>query len=285
MRSRAWARVLGMVAWFCFTSESTCTMNVISVLNTKGGVGKTVTTIHLGASLAARGQRVMLIDIDLQHGLSTYFNAQTGGRATISDVLLRGAGIDEAMQELRDGLSLVPATAAMENAEVELSASAGSEVRLRRALNRFAADYDGGPDWVLIDCPSGYGAVTRNALIASSWMLVPINSEPASVYTAISTIAAARELAEYHERNLQLLGVVMTRWRQTNSARLTLDIARKEWGESLFETTIRQAERINDLSHAGATLHDISQSSGGDVARDYEALTGEVMQRGQTQTR
>lgn len=250
-------------------------MHTLSIINTKGGVGKTVTTVHLGAALASAGQRVLLIDIDLQHGLSTYFNIDAGSGSTISDVIMRGVPVEEAAQVVRENLLIVPATAAIETAEVELSGSSGSEMRLRRALNRYAADCEDAADWVLIDCPSGYGALTRNALTASRGMIVPVNSEPASAHCAASTIAAARELAEYHERDLALVGVLMTRFRNTNSARATLALARAQWGQAVFETTIRQAERINDLGHTGETLSE----AGGAVASDYAALAQEVVQR------
>lgn len=256
-------------------------MQVLSIINTKGGVGKTVTTVHLGAALASEGHSVLLIDIDLQHGLSTYFDVDTGGRGTVTDVVMRGVPVEEAAQPVRENLLILPATSAIETAEVELSGSSGSEMRLRRALNRYATDNEDAADWVLIDCPSGYGALTRNALTASRGMIVPVNSEPASAHCAASTIAAARELAEYHERELQLVGVLMTRFRNTNSARATLALAQAQWGPAVFETTIRQAEKINDLGHTGETLSEV----GGAVATDYRTLAREVLQRVQAQTR
>lgn len=251
-------------------------MNIISIINTKGGVGKTVTTVHLGAALARLGRRVLLIDIDLQHGLTTYFDIDTTGAPTTTDVLLDGAAIEDAARQLRDNLFAVPATAQMESTENELTMGAGGEVRLRRAFRRLLEN-DCAFDYVLIDCPSGYGTVTRNALLASRWLLVPVNSEPASYHTAIATIGAAGELAEYHDHSLQVLGVLITEFRATNAARTVVESARAEWNDKVFDATIRRAEKINDLGIIGQTLSD--GSKGGSVAHDYEALACEVEAR------
>ena len=258
-------------------------MQVLSIVNTKGGVGKTVTTVHLGSALARAGCRVLLFDIDLQHGLSTYFRVGTPG-VTSAQVLVNGEPIADAALDLRERLSLVPATSAMEGAESELIGASGGEVRLRRALRRFASESRGSgrelPDWVLIDCPSGWSTVTRNALLASDAMIVPVNSEPASIHTAIATIGAAGELGEMHDHDIKLLGVLLTRFRQTNVARGVAQAAQSQWGDRLFATRIRQAERVNELAISGEAIGDISEASGGVVASDYTALAQEVMQRG-----
>lgn len=243
---------------------------IISIINSKGGVGKTVTCVHLGAALAGAGHRVLLIDVDMQHGLTNYFNLDTGG-VTTTDVLLRGANISEAAQEVRSGLRCVPASSAMERAEVELSTLPGGELRLRRALKNFDD-----ADFVLIDCPSGWGAVTRNALLASGAYVVPVNSEPQSITCAVDTEAGARELGAFYDDAPALLGVLLTRFRQTNSARAVESQTVRLWGKAVFETRIRQAERVNDLSIRRETASDLAS---GVVGEDYESLAREVIAR------
>ncbi len=258
-------------------------MKIVSIINTKGGVGKTVTAVHLGSALAHAGARVLLFDIDLQHGLTTYFRAVPEG-PTSAQVLVDGEPIEDALIPLRERLQLVPATSEMEGAEGELIGASGGEVRLRRALRRFISDARGSgrdlPDWVLIDCPSGWSTVTRNALLASHAMIVPVNSEPASIHTAVATIGAAGELGEMHDHEISLLGVLLTRFRTTNVARAVAQAAQSQWGDKLFGTRIRQAEKINELSISGDTIADLSQARQVGVAADYADLAREVIARG-----
>ena len=258
-------------------------MKIISIINTKGGVGKTVTAVHLGAALARAGHRVLLFDIDLQHGLTTYFRVETGA-VTASQVLVDGESIEDAQVALRDNLALVPATSDMEGAESELIGASGGEVRLRRAFRRFAGECASAgrelPEFVLIDCPSGWSTVTRNALLVSQAMIVPVNSEPASIHTAVATIGAVGELGEMHDHGIALLGVLLTRFRPTNLARAVAQAAQDQWGERVFRTRIRQAERVNELALSGDTTSDVSSSFGGGVAQDYALLAQEVIARG-----
>lgn len=255
---------------------------IISIVNTKGGVGKTVTAVNLGAALAAQGKRVLLLDVDLQGGLSQYLGADVSG-ATTADVLSGGAGIEEATQQVRPNLFLIPATASMEGAEVELSGASGGEVRLRRAFKRWAQFRRGAElpdyDFVFIDCPSGWGAVTRNALLASNAIIVPVNSEPAAVFNAVSTVASARELGEYHDHEILLLGVLLTRFRSTNAAKFIEEQAHETWGDLVFGSKIRQAERINELAMSQETLSDVGAKASGPVGADYAALAREVCER------
>lgn len=248
---------------------------IISVVNTKGGVGKTVTAINLGAALAARGERVLLVDVDMQAGLTNHFGFEPEAGLSSADVLAGAAGLEECAAEVRENLFVVPATPDIERSERTLTGASGAEVRLRRAFKEFmrsGADFP----FVLIDCPSGWGPVTRNAILASNAMLVPLNCEPAAITCAVSTIAEAKELAEYHDHEIELLGVLLTRFRGTNAARAVEAKSQKLWGAKIFDARIRQAERVNELAFRGETASD---GKHGHVSQDYELLAGEVIAR------
>ena len=250
-------------------------MNIICTINTKGGVGKTVTTINLGAALAARGIGVLLLDVDLQAGLASHFNLESD--MTSADVLSGGAGLEECAIEVRENLWVVPGAPDLERVERELTGANGGEVRLRRAFKRYQADAaNNAVRVVLIDCPSGWGAVTRNAVLAASQMLVPLNSEPASVWNGISTVAAARELADFHDHEIELLGVVLTKHRQTNAAKAVATQAQREWSDLVFDAHIRQTEQVNELAFSGATGADGKASK---VGEDFGILASEVASR------
>jgi chromosome partitioning protein len=256
---------------------------IVSVINTKGGVGKTVTTVHLGAALAQAGHEVLLLDMDLQHGLTNYLDVEIDEQPTMSDVLLKRATMSEATRLVREKLSIVPATMKMEETERQLSSVSGGEVRLRLAMK---AHRESGfqPDFVFADCPSGWGMVSRNAVLASDAFIVPINSEPAAYENAGLTIAAVADLDSYHERNTQLLGVLLTCYRQTNPAQAVESASEQEWGKTIFTTRIRRAEKVNELAITRKTMSDVRKRQAGGVGADYAALAGEVIARCQTKT-
>jgi chromosome partitioning protein len=245
---------------------------VYSILNVKGGCGKTITTFNLGAALAMMGWKVLLFDIDLQGGLTSHFNLDPNPAFTSAAVLSRAVGLEECILPLRDNLYIVPATNAVEAAERSLTGASGGEVRLRNAFKHADLDFD----FIFIDCPSGWGPVTRNAVLASQGMIVPINSEPAAITLAVSTIAEAQELAEYHDHNIDLMGVLLTRYRGTNSARTVEASALKIWDDMVFSTRIRQTERINELAFHSATTSD---GKHGYASEDHESLAKEFLAR------
>ncbi len=257
-------------------------MKIISVCSTKGGVGKTITTVHLGAALAQAGHATLLIDIDLQHGLTSYFNRPVKGLTT-SHVLVDNARIDDAACQVRDNLFLIPATEEMERTEVTLLTRGGGELFLRRAIRQFCSESEHLEiplfDFVLIDCPSGWGAVTRNAILASNGMIIPVNSEPAAYTNAIDTERSARNLANVHEHQLSLCGVLLTRWREENASNAVAAKCEAQWKSDLFSTRIRQAAKVNELAIRRVTAGDVSKSAGGAVREDYQALANEVVER------
>lgn len=249
-------------------------MKTISLCNLKGGVGKTVTTVHLGASLAALGHRVLLIDVDLQNGLTKYFDIGDIEYST-SDVLLGDCAIGDATRQVRERLSVIPSTKEMERAEYELTTAPAGELRLRRVLRHLATQDE--YDFVFLDCPSGWGTVTRNALLSSDALIVPINSEQAARDCAHDTIEGARLLCDLHEAPTPQISVLLTRLRASNAARAVVSQTVADWGDAVYTTRIRQAEKINELAIRRAALGDVSSAEMGGVGEDYRALAKEVL--------
>lgn len=249
-------------------------MTTISVCNLKGGVSKTVTCIHLGAALARRGKKVLLIDTDLQHGLTSYFDLDVRGRITTAEILLDNQPLEAALIEVRPRLWVVPASSRMEIADKELPHLSGGDLRLRVALK--AAPHF---DYILLDCPSGWGATVRNAMLAATHLLMPINSEPAALSNAAHSEAKAREISSFFAHDLVTLGALLTCWRHTKVAGVVAAGTQRRWPEATFSARIRRTEKINELHALRETIYDRDDASILPVREDYEALTQEVISR------
>lgn len=246
----------------------------IAIINTKGGVGKTATTVHLGAALASRGLQTLLIDVDPAHGLTNYFNLAPSG-ATVADVLF-GAPLISAIEPVRDNLFLCPANSSLDEADARLTKSSGPEVRLWKALKKLKSERHF--DFVLVDCPGAWITVSRNAVFACDAAILPINCEAAAMVNAVDTIEKVRELAELHGRDV-LAWPLLTCYRASKVPRLVEELAREQWGDDLLQTRIRRAERINESGVNRETLSDLAASAAGGVGADYNELAGEIIAR------
>jgi chromosome partitioning protein len=257
-------------------------MFICATINTKGGVGKTATVVHAGAALAKKGYRVLLMDMDLRAGVTKHFQLKKqveDGAPTSSEVLVGGIGLDEACIQVRDNLFVVPASGALEATETQLSRAGGGERRLRRIVTHFRQVKPGYFDLVFLDCASGWNTISRNAIVASDGLLVPVNSESPAIVDAVETVSLATELADYNDCSVPLLGVLLNESRATNSAQTVARLAAGAWGEAVFQSRIRKAELINELAITHQTLSDLSRSAAGDVGQDYANFACEFVQR------
>jgi len=148
---------------------------IISVANQKGGVGKTTTTVNLGASLAYEGKKVLLVDIDAQGNATSGMGIRKPDvKVDIYDVLVNEVPIQEAIApSSRENLDIVPATLQLAGAEIELTSMMARESRLKTALNEIKEQYD----YIFIDCPPSLGHLTINAFTASDSILIPVQCE------------------------------------------------------------------------------------------------------------
>lgn len=258
---------------------------IIAVLNQKGGVGKTTTCVSLGAALARRGFRVLLIDMDPQANLTVHLGADFREvRNSTYSLLLGEHALGPAVRTTRDpNLRYVPATLALANAEIQLASAVGRELLLREAVEAWleddspaaAAEPRPRADFIFIDCPPSLGVLTMNALCAANEVLLPIQCEFFALQ-GVAGILESLKAVQRLNRGLRLSMVVpcMVDRRKT-LAREVLDEVEKYFGKLVTRTRIRNNVKLAEAPSHGMTIFEYDAASNG--ARDYEALAREVL--------
>ncbi|MBP1805154.1 ParA family protein [Rubellimicrobium aerolatum] len=252
---------------------------IIAVANQKGGVGKTTTAINLGAALARRDRRVLLVDLDPQGNASTGLGLAPEARKVSSfDLLLGEATPEEAAHPTANpNLLLVPATSDLSGADLELGNRQGRTGLLRGALRQPLMDALR-LDYILIDCPPSLNVLTINALVAAQSVLVPLQSEFFALEGLSQLMLTIREVRQTANPSLRIEGVALTMVdRRTSLAQMVEADARENLGDLVFQTVIPRNVRLSEApSHAQSVL-DYDPSSAG--ANAYRALAAELLAR------
>lgn len=253
---------------------------VMCVVNQKGGVGKTTTTVNLASALADGGLRVLVMDLDPQGNASTALGADHApGTQGTYEVLLDGVPIKdvEVTSPEADGLTVVPATVDLAGAELQLVGMVGREQRLARAIRTHLKTAD--VDYILFDCPPSLGLLTLNALVAASEVIIPIQTEYYAlegVSQLMNTIAVVqREL----NPDLDLSTVVLTMFdaRTKLSAQVAREV-RRHFEAQTLNAQIPRSVRIAEAPSYGQTLLQFDPSSAG--AKAYWRAAQEIATRG-----
>jgi chromosome partitioning protein len=248
-------------------------MRVLVVSNQKGGVGKTTTAISLGAALVARGQRILIIDLDPQANATSGLGVAKNG--AIHSVLLKEQPISESVAHTDlEGLDLIPSGPDMAGAEVELVPVMAREFRLRSALRAASHLYD----TVLVDCPPSLGLLTVNALAAGDGVVIPVQCEYYALEglaQLLDTIEAVRQ--RLNER-LEVLAIVLTMEDRRN--RLSMQVieeVRSHFPKLVARTRIPRTVRLAEAPSFGKPISLYDPSSR--AAKAYDDLAREVEQR------
>lgn len=249
---------------------------VISVVNQKGGVGKTTTTINLSAYLALKGKKVLVIDLDPQgNATSGYGFDKSEIEASAYDLLINEATISEVIQSTdRKNVEMCPTNINLAGAEVELVSAMSRETILKSSLETVLDKYD----FVLIDCPPSLGLLTINALAASSGVLVPIQGEYYALEGLTQLIDTINLVKKHLNPQIGVFGVVITMY--DGRTQLTRQVAaevRKYFGEKVFDTVIPRNVRLAEAPSFGKTIAEYDPKSKGGLA--YAELAKEVIKR------
>ena len=250
---------------------------IIAVCNQKGGVGKTTTTINLGAALAERGRRVLLVDFDPQGALSVGLGIQPHDiEATIYNLLMERdvTAHDVLFKTSVAGMDLLPSNIDLSGAEVQLVHEVGREYVLGGVLKPLVPDYD----LILIDCQPSLGLLTINALACADGVLIPLECE----YFAMRGVALLMEtidkVSQRLNSKLNIDGLLATMYdSRTLHTREVLSSIVNGFGDKVFHTVINRTVRFPDATVAGEPITSFDSGSSG--ASSYRELAKEVLER------
>src|ERR1700710_2762973 len=243
---------------------------VLAVCNQKGGVGKTTTTINLGAALAEYGRRVLLVDVDPQGAVSVGlgFNPMTFD-LTVHDLLLRSDAnpADVVVKTNVDGLDLLPSNIDLSAAEVLLVSEVGREHALARALKPLLPDYD----VVLIDCQPSLGLLTVNALTAADGVVIPLECEYFALRGVALLLQTIDKVRYRLNPRLEVTGILATMHdSRTLHGRQVMDRVVEAFPDHVFHTVISRTVRFPETTAAGEPITSYAANSAG--ANSYRAL-------------
>jgi chromosome partitioning protein len=250
------------------------TQTIIAVVNQKGGVGKTTTTINVAADIASQGKKVLLVDLDPQGNASSGLGiVKDKVRATTYEVLMGGITLADAVHETHVAkLYVLPSTADLAGAEVELVNKPRREYALHDALQ------SGSYDYIFIDCPPSLGLLTINALTVANNVLIPVQAEYYALEGLSQLLNTIQAVKQATNPGLDLLGIALTMFDKRNSLSEQVEAEVKNYfGDKLFHTIIPRNVRLAEAPSYGRTIYEHDRWSKG--ARAYKSLAKEILSR------
>ena len=250
---------------------------MIAIGNQKGGVGKTTTTVNLGAALAFQGKKVLIIDMDSQGNATSGLGIERADvKQSVYEVLvdqIEAAGA--ILPTSRENLWILPSTLQLAGAEIELATADQHESRLKQAIEPIKADYD----YILVDCPPSLGQLSLNAFTASDTILIPVQCEYYALEGLSQLLNTIRLVQRTYNKNFRIEGVLLTMLdARTNLGYEVVEEVRKYFQEKVYQTIITRNVRLSEAPSYGQSVIDYDPKSRG--AEMYMDLAKEVAANG-----
>jgi chromosome partitioning protein len=246
-------------------------MSIVSVINQKGGVAKTTTSLNVAAAWAKQGKKVLLIDLDPQSSATKAVFGDRDFEKTIYDVVMGQAQAEETtVYSPQFGIDVIPAEIMLSGVDLQLAAQFGREQILRKKLDPIARDYDA----ILIDCSPSLGLMTINALMASKDIIIPICPEYFSMKGIDLILATLQNIRTGLGYKVGVRGVVITRYRDRRVAKDVIRQVREQYQLNVYTNYIPDSIAVEEAHHAHRPVNDYAPTS--PAAKAYNQLSLEL---------
>ena len=249
-------------------------LRIISIVNQKGGVGKTTSSINIASALSISGKKVLLIDLDPQGNLSQSLGIIKDTEKTIFEALKGIEDVNDIIISKNDSLDLISSNIRLSEAEIEFSTIPGREFLLKETIKKIKKKYD----YIIIDCSPSLGVLTLNALTSSKEILIPVQTQYLALQGITQLLRIIEMVKERINNNIELSGVFLTMFDKRKRLSKEIESAVSEtFDKLLFKTRIRDCVALAEAPSHALDIFKYKPESNG--ALDYKLLTQEIIKQ------
>ena len=243
---------------------------IISISNHKGGVGKTTSVVNIGAGLALKGRKILLIDLDPQANLTISYGIPESGK-NIYDAFTNGSDLEPV--HIKENIDMIPASADLAAADIELNSDSNNKKNISNVIEPLRSNYD----YIIIDCPPSLGLLTLNAFSASDEVIIPIQPHFLAVKGLAKIIEVVNKIKASYNKKVEISGVFVTMFDKRKILHKdVLDTIIMYFDDRVFQTKVRTNIALAEAPATGKDIFDYDSRSNG--AFDYARIAMEIIE-------